>query len=309
MNCVDEVKNEAREKAGDLEPWSNYFELRGREMENLLSFIDFRNCGRLLEIGCGNGFNSCILSKFANSVIATDLYGQDSKSHSVGMNTAKELIVRLSVKNCELVSCSGESLPFKDGVFDTVFSMYTLEHIPDRNKMIADVRRVLKKGGLFIVIVPNFMERIAYYPIIFYSDFLSAIWHRLFSGGPGREDEEDIMSAASIDDNLGILERLKKNRPHFPLPEPHGAYKNYFDEVYHYLPLRWKKLLLESGMEEVDIFSFMVLPRNLISLIFGRLGLDIYKRLSWIDRYVGNNSIIKNFGQNICFVLRKGQHV
>lgn len=306
MNCVDEIKNEARIKAKDLEPWGNYFELRGKEMENLLSFIDLRNCGKLLEIGCGNGFNSCILSKFANSVIATDLYGQDLKSHSVGMNTAKELIARLAIKNCELVSCSGEELPFKDGVFDTVFSMYTLEHIPDRKKMIADVRRVLKKGGLFIVIVPNFMERIAYYPIIFYSDFLSAIWRRLFSSGSGREGEEGVMTAGFRNDNLGILERLKKNRPHFPLPEPHGAYRNYFDEVCNYLPLRWKKLFLESGLEELDIFSFMVLPRNLISLIFGMFGLAIYKRLSWIERSIGGNPVIKNFGQNLCFVLRKG---
>ncbi|MFA6142137.1 MAG: class I SAM-dependent methyltransferase [Candidatus Omnitrophota bacterium] len=305
MNCVDEVKNEARIKAGNLEPWGNYFELRGMEMENLLSFINLKDCGKLLEIGCGNGFNSCVLSKFADSVIATDLYGQDSKSHSVGMGTAKELTARLAIRNCELVSCSGEDLPFKAGMFDMVFSMYTLEHVPNREKMIADVKRVLKKGGLFIVIVPNFMERVAYYPVIFYADFLSAMWHRLFTRSSGRISKKDTMTIVSGDDNLGIFERMKKNRPHFPLPEPHGAYKNYFDEVYNYLPSRWKRLLLESGLEEVDIFSFMVLPRNLISLVFRRFGLDIYKRLSWIERRVGGNPVIKNFGQNICFILRK----
>lgn len=305
MNYVDEMKDEANAKAKDLEPWSDYFELRAKEMENLLSFIDLKNCGDILEIGCGNGFNSCILSKFARCVTATDLSRQDLKTHSVGMSAAKELIARLGIDNCRILSCSGEALPFTDDSFDTVFSMYTLEHVPDCGKMVADVKRVLKKNGLFIIMVPNFMERIAYYPIIFYADFLSTIWSRLFSGSPGIRSKEDALTAASGDDNLGIFERLKKNRPHFPLPEPHGAYKNYFDEVYNYLPLRWKKLLLGSGLEELNMFSSMVLPRNLISLVFGRFGFDIYKRLSWIDRQIGGNPLIKNLGQNICFVLRK----
>lgn len=305
MNYVDEIKDEAKSKAGDLEPWGNYFELRAREMGNLLSFIDLKNCGDVLEIGCGNGFNSCILSKFARSVIATDLFRQDLKTHSIGMSAAKELIARLGINNCRMLSCSGGALPFADASFDTVFSIYTLEHVPDREKMIADAKRVLKKGGLFIVIVPNFMERMAYYPIIFYADFLSAIWQRFFSGSPDRRSNEDTLKAASGDDNLCISESLKKNRPHFPLPEPHGAYKNYFDEVYNYLPLRWKKLLVGSGLEELNMFSSMVLPRNLISFVFGRFGFNIYKRLSWIDRLIGGNPLIKNLGQNICFILRK----
>jgi len=43
------------------------------------------------------------------------------------------------------------NLPIKDNSVDTIFSSQVLEHVPNPNKMINEIHRVLKKGGVCIL--------------------------------------------------------------------------------------------------------------------------------------------------------------
>jgi len=45
---------------------------------------------------------------------------------------------------------SGENLPYEDASFDVVFCCDVLEHVQDLPKVISEISRVLKPGGLFI---------------------------------------------------------------------------------------------------------------------------------------------------------------
>ena len=56
-------------------------------------------------------------------------------------------------------------LPFHDGEFEEVYSRFFLEHLPraDAKKALAEMFRVLKKGGTLEIIVPN----IAYFCKLF----------------------------------------------------------------------------------------------------------------------------------------------
>jgi SAM-dependent methyltransferase len=49
------------------------------------------------------------------------------------------------------------ALPFPDGCFDAVVTSEVLEHIPDDVGAIAELRRVLRRGGLLAVTVPSWM--------------------------------------------------------------------------------------------------------------------------------------------------------
>ena len=49
-------------------------------------------------------------------------------------------------------------MPFKDEEFDCVMSCSTFEHDKFFWKSIAETRRVIKKGGLFVVGVPVYIE-------------------------------------------------------------------------------------------------------------------------------------------------------
>ncbi|HRF49272.1 MAG TPA: class I SAM-dependent methyltransferase [Anaerolineales bacterium] len=47
-----------------------------------------------------------------------------------------------------------ETLPFPDGFFDVVYSRHALEHSADLAGTLAEIRRVLKPGGIFLFCVP-----------------------------------------------------------------------------------------------------------------------------------------------------------
>jgi SAM-dependent methyltransferase len=46
-------------------------------------------------------------------------------------------------------------LPFRDGSFDAIYSMGTIEHFDETERAVAEMARVLKSGGRAIVGVPN----------------------------------------------------------------------------------------------------------------------------------------------------------
>lgn len=58
---------------------------------------------------------------------------------------------------------SAYDLPFAEASFDLVIAVNVLEHIDDPVRLFAEVRRVLKPGGVFIVRTPN---RYHYVPLI-----------------------------------------------------------------------------------------------------------------------------------------------
>src|SRR5205823_4250273 len=48
----------------------------------------------------------------------------------------------------------GDQLPFNQGSFDTVLSIQVLEHTPNPRKLVAEMARVLQKGGTLIPAAP-----------------------------------------------------------------------------------------------------------------------------------------------------------
>jgi len=48
------------------------------------------------------------------------------------------------------VICDGSTLPFKNDVFDQVWSIHVLEHLPNPYGYLAECERILKNGGLTI---------------------------------------------------------------------------------------------------------------------------------------------------------------
>ena len=53
--------------------------------------------------------------------------------------------------NAKLYLGDAENLPFEDSLFDTVICNDSFHHYPSPDKVVKEVSRVLKKGGLFII--------------------------------------------------------------------------------------------------------------------------------------------------------------
>lgn len=96
----------------------------------------------VLDIGCGNGLFATYC--FRNKIDV----GLDYDVRAI-----KEARERGAYERLELADAS--SLPFKDNAFQTVLSVCVIEHIPDLDKVLSGVYRVLKRNGKFIFTVPS----------------------------------------------------------------------------------------------------------------------------------------------------------
>lgn len=56
-----------------------------------------------------------------------------------------------------------QNLPFEDQCYDFVFASHVLEHIPDDEKAISEIRRILKPNGIAILPVPIVGEKTVEY--------------------------------------------------------------------------------------------------------------------------------------------------
>ncbi|HEY8456461.1 MAG TPA: methyltransferase domain-containing protein [Actinopolymorphaceae bacterium] len=98
-----------------------------------------------LEIGCGTGFFSLNLkqARVLDEVHVTDL--------SSGMvEVAKQNARRLGF-TIEGRTADAEGLPYPDGSFDLVIGHAVLHHIPDVEEAFAEMLRVLRPGGRFVI--------------------------------------------------------------------------------------------------------------------------------------------------------------
>lgn len=95
---------------------------------------------RLLHIGCGHDLNKI-----------TEQY--TDRCTVVGVDPDLEAIRRYP---SEAWHADAESLPFQDRTFDLVFSEYVLEHLSNPRPVFSEVARVLRDGGRFVSLAPNF---------------------------------------------------------------------------------------------------------------------------------------------------------
>ena len=98
---------------------------------------------KILEVGCGAGRLTNYFTQRGLNIIGFDISRSLIEEGNMRYPDAMKLLA------------SGDSMPFSNSTFDVVLSFDVLEHIPDVNEHILEVRRVLKKGGLYLFQTPN----------------------------------------------------------------------------------------------------------------------------------------------------------
>jgi len=96
-------------------------------------------------LGCGDGYGTSLLSFSVKSIIGLD----------VDKGLIENAYVKYEKPNCSFKAYDGFKLPFPDGTFDVVIAFQVIEHINDDAAFIGEVKRALKKGGLFLLTTPN----------------------------------------------------------------------------------------------------------------------------------------------------------
>lgn len=133
--------------------WEGHYRTaRGRRWwpneELVRSMSGKAGCGRVLDVGCGNGANLWMLREHTHSVIGIDILS------SVLHEARQYFRARTSVGGCAVAACEIARLPFAGESFDGVVDVMTSQHIrwSEHETAYREYRRVLKPGGFLFVL-------------------------------------------------------------------------------------------------------------------------------------------------------------
>jgi ubiquinone/menaquinone biosynthesis C-methylase UbiE len=175
-------------------------QIREYELELVLPLLP--RGGRILEIGAGAGWQTRALAERGYAVEAIDTEGSCYEQTRVWPVTVYD----------------GDTIPFADESFDAVFSSNVLEHIPHVERFQEEIKRVLKRGGDAVHILPSASWRI----------WTSATHYvQLF--------KEGVKSSATLRGKLYYLR-------HNCYPARHGERGSALTEIYTFSKRAWLKL-------------------------------------------------------------------
>lgn len=97
---------------------------------------------KILDLGCGQG--NFVIDKYKKKI--RNVVGVDISKKDTRKNKSVDNIVIADVQ---------KKLPFAEGEFDLVLSLWTLEHLAKPEAALKEVYRVLKKGGIFLFVTPH----------------------------------------------------------------------------------------------------------------------------------------------------------
>ncbi|MDO4340294.1 MAG: class I SAM-dependent methyltransferase [Eubacteriales bacterium] len=121
-------------------------DMRGQHARSLypillekLSDISYHSA---LDLGCGTG------------EMIKRILEQDAQKALTGIDLSEKMLKIAKGKlngRAKLLLGDSEHLPFQDGTFDVVYCNDSFHHYPAPENVLAEVKRVLKTGGLFLM--------------------------------------------------------------------------------------------------------------------------------------------------------------
>ncbi len=220
---------------------------------------------KVLEVGCGEGILAVLMAKKGAIVTATDISEKN-------LEAAKELADKEGVK-IEFVKADAENLPFQENSFDVVVADNVLEHLPNFEKGLLEIKRVSKKYA--VIALPTCFNLCAW--VLLGGDIYWKITRRtpyaVFVGF-FRFLFNLIIGKKGVNENYNGV----RNLPH----------------LWRY-PWVMKKEFKKSG--------FKIITLEGVSLIFPYFGF-LLPVIKFLDKYK-NRPILKNFGCGSTVFLKK----
>jgi SAM-dependent methyltransferase len=102
----------------------------------------------LLDVGAGKGAQAAVFSRYFK-ITTIDRHGD-----------AKETFESLKIDANVVIAEIGEQpFPLNDGTFDVVFTKSVIEHVENWEHFLSEISRVLKPGGLAVIMTPNWKSQ------------------------------------------------------------------------------------------------------------------------------------------------------
>jgi SAM-dependent methyltransferase len=106
---------------------------------------------RVLEVGCGTGALAARCARELGCEV-------------VALDSSPEMVAATRARGVDATVGDVQDLPFGDGSFDAALAAWMLYHVPDRDRAIGELARVLRPGGRLVAITTG-------------RDHLADLWH------------------------------------------------------------------------------------------------------------------------------------
>ena len=117
----------------------------GDDMQRLIELGEWNLQLKALDIATGGGHTALAIAPLVAQVTVTDLTPRM-------LEKAQDFILAQGVTNAHFQVADAEQLPFSSESFDRVTCRIAPHHFPDISQFVQEVARVLKPGGIFLLI-------------------------------------------------------------------------------------------------------------------------------------------------------------
>src|SRR5437667_9272675 len=117
----------------------------GDDMQRLIELGEWNPQLQALDIATGGGHTALAVAPYVAQIMVTDLTPRM-------LEKAREFLLAQGVTNAQFQVADAEQLPFPAVSFDRVTCRIAAHHFPNVERAVQEVVRVLKPGGLYLLI-------------------------------------------------------------------------------------------------------------------------------------------------------------
>jgi ubiquinone/menaquinone biosynthesis C-methylase UbiE len=216
-------------KEGALKDKTSWWgEIRKNELNTALEIFPNQKNLEILEIGGRDGYQANIISKKGHKVTSIDINPSSSQFHLV----QKGDITKLN---------------FEDNSFDLIFSSNMLQEIYNIDEAFMEMKRVLKKDGTIVHIVPSswwsLITNFWHYCLIPKYLVKSKKFQKVFQSKTKIKNQKqgDKKEIKSVKNNIKQL-----------FFHPLGANTSFIHEIFYFSNSYWKKVFTKNEFEIIN---------------------------------------------------------
>lgn len=115
-------------------------------MSRYMFAVQFVQGKKVLDLGCGCGYGSDYLAKHG----AVEVIGIDNSEEAIEFSRSN-----YSARNLHFEVQDAASIRYSSSSFDVIVAFELIEHLRDYEKMLLEVKRVLRREGVLVISTPN----------------------------------------------------------------------------------------------------------------------------------------------------------
>ena len=147
IGTMDDIKRKVRQQfAQSAESYvTSSIHAQGFDLPKLVEFAELQGTERVLDVGTATGHTALTFAPHAAEVIGIDLTPDM-------LEIARQQAQLKKASNVIFMTADADQLPFEDRSFDRVTCRLCAHHFPGLSRPLAEMYRVLKPGGILLVV-------------------------------------------------------------------------------------------------------------------------------------------------------------